>query len=150
MPIGKAEMREYQRRRRTAESLCQACGISRTERYHRVNTESPGLKLCAECADVMALTLEIRGAGGGSHLRNLMGRLKNALEEFPGEKYCAGCMDQGAHLIFEQRRFMGWLLPGECELCLGAVAPQSRVPLAQLPPGVTAPGEVQGWIVRKV
>ena len=65
MPIGKAAMAEYQRRR-TAEKLCQGCGIHRAEKYHRVNPASPGLSLCRDCAEVLSLVREIKdhpGAG---------------------------------------------------------------------------------------
>lgn len=145
MPIGKAAMTEYQRRRRAAEKLCQGCGRHRAEKYHRVNPASPGLSLCQDCADVLNLVCEIKDLSGGrtAVLADTLGILKDALTEKP-EKYCGACIDAGMHLELEQYR--SWFAkPGECQFCLNQVAPQSRIPLAALPPGVTPPGVVLGF-----
>ena len=48
-------------RRRTAETFCLGCGIGRTEKYHRVNASSPGLRLGRDCAAGLSLAREIRG-----------------------------------------------------------------------------------------
>ena len=85
MPIGKAAMAEYQRRRRTAEKLCQGCGMHRAEKYHRVDPASPGLSLCQDCAEVLNPVRKIKDLSGGraAVLSDTLGRVKAAIAEKP-------------------------------------------------------------------
>ena len=152
MPRSKEEMREYQRRRRVSDSRCQGCGLEAAEEYHRVNQLSPGLRLCAVCAEVLALVLQLKQtpAGAGA-LKDTLARVKAAVNgepdyagKTPREAYCAACIDGGHHLRFEQFRMTYWPRGGECVGCLAPVAPPPPVPVAALPPGVTPAGVFVG------
>ena len=99
------------------------CGLQQAEIYHRVNFNSPGVKLCQHCA-------------------KLLGQLREAMLEEPGE-YCAGCIGRRKNLKFARLPYPH-KRPGECNECLSPVYPLSKLPIAALPPGVTPPGEIQG------
>ena len=94
MPIGNA--------RRAAETFCRGCGIGRTEKYYRVNSASPGLQLCRDCAAGLNPAREIKGKTRewwAEVLADMPGGINYAIGEQP-RKYCAGCIDCGKHPIF--------------------------------------------------
>ena len=75
--------------------------------------------------------------------------LSELMHEKPG-KFCEDCIAYGWNLRLKQ--FDNWrAYDNECHYCYRTIFPFSRIPIAALQPGVTAPGEFQGfgWL-RKV
>ena len=68
--------------------------------------------------------------------------------EQPGE-YCANGIKANRNLQFIRVNIPN-RRPGECEHCLADVYPQSKSPIAALPPGTLKPGKAPGRYAARV